>query len=89
VIAGLQADGFTIDLIPAPDISGGTVFYVARTDDANRKPFVFQTHTPLDVSVLDESSEHFKKKSEVLATAYWAGAAGYGEPGYIAKATLS
>lgn len=85
----LTADGFSFVHIPAPDLSGGTVFYVARIDDPNRKPFVFQTHTPLELDVLGPGSEHFVKQKEVLAAGYWAGAAGYGEPLMIAKATLS
>jgi len=87
-IASLKADGFNISAIANPLMTYTTEFDVYRTD-AQLKPYAIQEEVPLELNVLDESSEFYKLNKKVMANAYTRKTSFYARWEYAAHATLS
>ena len=87
-IASLRADGFDITCVANGLLDYTTEFDVYRTD-APLKPYAIQEEIPLELTVLDESSEHFKLNDAIMAKAYTRKNVGYARWEFAAHATLS
>jgi len=87
-IASLKADGFDITVVANPLKTSTTVFEVYRTD-AELKPYAIQEEVPLELNILDETSEFFKLNKKVKASAYTRKTSFYARWEYGAHATLS
>ena len=87
-IASLRADGFNITVVANPLMTSTTVFHCYRTD-AELKPYAIQEEVPLELNILDESSEFFKLNKKVNAAAYTRKTSFFARWEYAAHATLS
>ena len=87
-IASLRADGFDISVAVNPLKTSTTVFEVYRTD-AQLKPYAIQEEIPLELNILDESSEFYKLNKKVNVSAYTRKTSFFARWEYAAHATLS
>jgi phage major head subunit gpT-like protein len=88
-VGGLQARGFSFDVVLNPLLTSATdLVYMFRTD-AKLKPFILQQETETQVQVIGAGSEEeFKNRRHLFGTSR-IGNAGYGLWQYAIKATLS
>lgn len=89
IIAALNDETYNISAIATPRLTDDDVFYVFRTDQTRTKPFIISENIPVDINMLDESSDHFKKEKEFMFIGDWWGGISYGEPLYASRCQLS
>ena len=87
-IASLRADGFDITCV-ANGLLDYTVEFDTYRIDAPLKPYAIQEEVPLELKVLDESSEFFRLNDAIQANAYTRKNVGYARWEYAAHSTLS
>ena len=91
VVRAVGVMGYNFTIIDEPTLvsDSDTDFYMFRLDGVGRRPFILQTEQGYQLEYLDENSDYYKVNREYGVIAEWIGAAGVGEPGHAAKATLS
>jgi len=88
LMAVMEADNFNISIVSNPLLNYTTQFTVWRTD-APLKPLIRQNEVDVDLQVIGEGTEHWKKNHQMLIMAYARRAVGFGRWQYAAHATLS
>lgn len=89
LIAAQSKGGFSVPVIEAnPLLTYTTQFLVFRTD-APLKPLIRQDEMDVDLQIIGEGSEEWKKNGQMLVLPYARRAVGYGRWQYAAHATLS
>jgi len=87
-IASLRADGFNISIAANGLLDYTAEFDVYRTD-GTVKPYAIQEEVPLEITALDQNSEHYRLNNKVTAKAYTRKNVGFARWEYAAHATLS
>jgi len=88
LIAALSKGGFSVSVEANPLLTYTTQFLVFRTD-APLKPLIRQDEMDLDLQIIGEGTEEWKKNGQMLILPYARRAVGYGRWQYAAHATLS
>lgn len=89
IVAALNEGDFNIDVISTPRLTDDDVFYVFRGGETRTKAFLISENLPVNMSILDESSDHFQLEQEFVFSGNWYGGAGFGEPMYATRNQLS
>lgn len=89
-VAVANADGFNIMLASSARLSiADAAFCVFVSDRVGERGLIIQEEQPVELNILDESSDEYKKTGHYSAIAEWAGGHGIGEPLNGVKATFS
>lgn len=88
LVAVTESEGFEIAIVANPLLTYTTQFATFRTD-APLKPLIRQDEVEVDLQIVGQGSEHWKKEHEMLVMAYARRAVGFGRWQYAAHATLS
>jgi len=76
-------------VVPCLKFSSADVFYLARVDSANNKPFILQTEQEPTLSYKAEGSDYAHDTKRYQVACDWRGTLGIGEPLSIVKCTMS
>lgn len=89
-VAVANADGFNIMLVQSARLTiADAAFVVMVSDREGERATIVQEEQPVELNILDESSDEYKKTGKYGAIGEWAGGHGIGEPLCAAKATFS
>jgi len=88
IIKELEKDGFRVSLAANPLLTYTTQFLTFRTD-APLKPLIRQDEIDVDIEILGQESDHWKKEHEMLVMAYARRAVGFGRWQYASHSTFS
>jgi len=88
LVSAQAKGGFSVSIEANPLLTYTVNFLVFRTD-APLKPLIRQDEMDLDLQIIGEGSEEWKKNGQMLILPYARRAVGYGRWQYAAHATLS
>lgn len=88
LVAVMENDGFRINIVANPLLTYTTQFVTFRTD-APLKPLIRQNEVDVDLEIIGEGTDHWKKEHEMLVMAYARRAVGFGRWQYASHSTFS
>lgn len=86
--AVVQMDDFEVTIVANPLLNYTTQFATFRID-APLKPLIRQNEIDVDLQIIGEGTDHWKKNHEMLVMAYARRAVGFGRWQYASHSTLS
>lgn len=88
VLKALAAEGYRVTVVANPLLTYTTQFVIFRTD-APLRALIRQEEVPLEIQIIGDGSEEWKKNARMLVLPYARRAAGFGRWQYAAHCTLS